>query len=240
MIALTLSVGTTAVSYVRTAQQDLHDRRVELNGLIEWISAIQREGVDLRVTYATNPVAITSLSRILTQEQLLVAKQAARLMDTIPDQVGAAEYALVASVLIGSNIDHPALELLAKAVDRAAEAGDVNDLSGSLRTLGSRLFAIGRADEGRQRYGEALLVFDKFHSDDAAYVASTQFDTQLFWSGLELQYGTCDRAKQHAADARTFVPKLAADDPRIAQLISLETAVATCTPGPTPTPGVVP
>jgi hypothetical protein len=239
VIALVFSFGTTAVSYVRTAQLDAHDRRVELTDLVQRINAITRDAVDVQVTYAANPPALAALARTMTQERLLIAKQAERVMGQIPDQVGAAEYALVAAVLIAANIDSLGLPLLDKAVKASRDA---NDLTGSLRTWGNRLFAIGQADLGRAKFGEALLVFDKegFRSDDQAYVASTQLDTQFFWAAAELQYGTCDSAKQHLAEARALVPKIPVDDPRIAQLATLEPQIATCTPRPAPTPGIVP
>ncbi len=239
--ALVFSFGTTFVSYVRTANQDEHDQRLELNGLAQRLYAIQRESVAAAVTYANNPDAIAALGRALTQEQLLVARQAARLMNSLPkDQVGASELAFVAAVLISNNIDGLGLSLLDRAVTAST---DVNDRTGALRTLASRLFALGRLDDGRQKFGEALLVFDRnggFPSDDALYVASTQFDTQLFWAQAELTYGSCDRAKEHAAQARTYVVKMAAADPRIPQLTSLEAAAARCTPAPSPSPGLVP
>jgi hypothetical protein len=239
VIALVFSFGTTAVSYVRTAQLDSHDRRVELTDLVQRINAISRDAVDVQVTYAANPAALSALARTMTQERLLIAKQAARVMDAIPDQVGAAEYALVAAVLIAANIDSTGLALL----DRAVKASrDANDLTGLLRTWGNRLFAIGQADLGRAKFGEALLAFDarRFPSDDQAYVASTNFDTQLFWAADELQYGTCESARQHLAEARALLPKIPADDPRVAQLATLEPQVATCSPTPSPSPGLVP
>lgn len=233
--ALTLSIGTTAVSYVRTAQQDSHDRRLELTDLVQRMNAITRDAVSVQVTYADNPAALTVLVRTLAQERLLLAKQAARLMDVIPEQVGAAEYASVAQVLIDASIDDPGLSLLDRAVKSSRDA---NDLSGSLRTWANRLFAIGRADEAREKFGQALLVFDRFRSDDQGYVASTQFDTQLFWAEAELRDGTCDRAKQHAADARSYVPRLPPKDARVVQLSALELQIGTCTPVPSPSPSL--
>jgi hypothetical protein len=64
----------------------------------------------------------------------------------------------------------------------------------------------------------------------------------LFWAIAELTYGSWDFAKQHAAEARKFVTQLGTDDarpPRLPQLTSLEAEV-TCTPKPSPSPGLIP
>ena len=233
VLALLFSFGTTVVSLNRTAQQDQHDKKVELLSLIDRLSGITRDFADARTQYADNPAVFATLSSVLNQQQLLAAEQAANIMAQIPNDVSAAEYSFVASVLLSNSIDEIGATLLQQAVRVSTNA---NDLVGALRTIAIRSFQIGQVDEGRTNYRLAMDVFSRFPSRSAYYVAGTHLQTQVSWATAELGVNQCDEAKVHVEAARTFAAQVSSTENLVLQLQELEPLVAACVPGPLPSP----
>jgi hypothetical protein len=239
ILALVFSFGTTVVSYNRTAQQDIHDQQVELRTLIERLSAIPRELIESQRTYANDPGTASTLNSILTQEQLLVAKQAARIIQSIPNEVGATEYLVVGNILVSNSLDDPGLNLLETAITKAQNA---NDLVSALQSRAYRLFQLGRVDEGRQNYSQALFVFrqDRYKNQSASYINYVNLQTQVNWAIAELGIRACDEARVHVVAAKELASTVPATDSKVQQLRQLEPLVAACQPPPSPSPGLIP
>jgi hypothetical protein len=237
VLALVFSFGTTVVSLNRTAQQDAADRKNELLSLIDRLSSLNSEYASDTTTYANNPAVLGALNAVITQQELLAAEQAAAVMATIPNDVGSAEYTFVASVLVANGIDDPGVPLFEQAINRATNA---NDLVSALRSEAIHDYAIGKVDQGRSLFGQALLVFTRFPNASSVYVTFTHLQTQLGWTQGELAVHACDEARQHLSDATSLASGLGTSDARIQELHQLGPLVAACVPGPVTAPGAIP
>ena len=184
-------------------------------------------------TYADDPGAVASLTSVLTQEQILLAKQAAQVLLGIPqDRVTAAQYLLVANVLITNSIDAEGLKLLDSAI---AVARDVNDYVSAVRVKAYRIFQLARFDEGRDLYRSALDVWNRrgegFSSQDARFRDYTDFQTRVGWAQAELSVGNCVEASAQIDEARKLSPRFPANDTQVRRMDAVAAALEGCQPG---------
>lgn len=240
ILALLFSFGTTVVSYQRTAQEDVHASEIELRALITRLAAIPVEMTEATKTYSDDPGTVASLTSIITQEQLLIAKQAAQVLSGLPtDRVTAAQYLLVANVLIGNGVDSGERGGL-RLLDRALEvASDVNDYVSAARVKAFRIFQLGRIEEGRRLYQDALGVFGRkgFDSTDENFKTYTHLQTQVGWAQAELSVGNCAEARQHIDEARALAERFSSSDNQVRRMEAVATAIEDCRPGATAAPG---
>ena len=230
LTALLFSFGTTSVSYYRTTQQDIHDARTELRTLILRLSQLPRENIEYSKKYADDSLALGSLSGVLNQENALVAKQAADIINRIPGHVGATEYMSVAGALSNSGLFDPALKLMTRAF---AQSADANDEVAILRFFGQTLFATGKLEEGRQKYQAALQIFTKYPTDNQSYIHMTHLFTEMYWSQMETAARQCQFARSHLEEARAHLSSLPPGPGNIpfeGQINQTALAVASCVP----------
>src|SRR2546425_9154961 len=200
-LALIFSFGTTAVSYYRAAKQDLHEARAELRSLIQRLSGLQREFTELPQKYPQDATTRGTFSALLNEENALIAKQAAEVIERIPKHVSATEYLAVANALAASGIFDKVKQLLEKAI---AVANDVNDETNALRVYGNYLFTAGDPGRGRIQYQTALNIFSKYPTANAYYVTSTHVVTEKAWAVSEAAIGARLEAKNHLEKARAY------------------------------------
>jgi tetratricopeptide (TPR) repeat protein len=205
LVALLFSFGTTAVSYFRTKQQDVHEARSELRTLILRLNQLPRENIELAKKYETDALTRGGLSGMLNAENALVAKQAADVIGRIPASVGATEYMSVAYALSQSNLLDAALKLIKLAL---AASNDVNDEVGVLRFYGQLLFSSGDLEGGREKFRSALSIFSKYPNANQYYVQSTHLLTEMYWAQAEAIARQCQYAKSHIAEARVHLALL--------------------------------
>jgi hypothetical protein len=239
VLALLFSFGTTIVSYQRASQDDVHAAEIELRALLSRLSAIPAELTENAKTYADDPGAVASLTSVLTQEQILLAKQAAQVLVGIPqERVTAAQYLLVANVLITNSIDQEGLRLLDSAI---AVARDVNDFVSGVRVKAYRVFQLDRVDEGRDLYQQALGVWNRrgFETQDARFREYTDLQTRVGWAQAELSVGNCAEAQAQIDEARKLTGRFPTNDTQVRRMETVQTALAECQPGeavPSPSP----
>jgi hypothetical protein len=202
LLALLFSFGTTTVSYIRTTQQDMHDARAELRGLILRLNQLPRENMEYAKKYEDNPLIAGSLSGYLNAENALVAKQAANIMTRIPGNVSATEYLSVSSALVNSGLTETAIKLIQLAL---AVSNDVNDEVGVLRSYGGLLFSSGDLEGGRAKFQAALMIFSKYPVTSQYYVETTHALTEMYWAQFELGARQCVYAKSHMVQAHSHL-----------------------------------
>jgi hypothetical protein len=141
IIALLFSFGTTFVSYRRTQSQDVQSARVELRSLLQRLTALPKENVEMMKKYESDPQTIGTIGSFINQENALLGRQAAEIIRRLPPTyVSATEYYAVASALQGAyNVD-AAKEFFSKAIDLAT---DMNDRVAGLRSRANLLFVTG-------------------------------------------------------------------------------------------------
>lgn len=174
LLALLFSFGTTTVSYYyyRTRQQDIHDARTELRGLIERLSQIPRENLENSKKYANEPNILGDLSSQMNAENAMIAEEAAALVERIPSHVSAPEYTGVAIALSNSGLTDRALRLIKLGL---VTADNVNDEVGLLRFDAICNFQVGDFEKGREQYKKALGIFAKYTPMNSYYVETNTF-----------------------------------------------------------------
>lgn len=206
IFAVLFSLGTTAVSWWHSRQQEIHDTRVELRGLLQRLSVLQRDLAEARVKYKDDQVALSGIGGAIQQENIVVAKQAVDLSRRIPTRVTANEYAAIANALQSVAEMRLAQEVLLLAIDQADKAHDQAAKVIALRGLGLVLYQAGDFDHGRQRYAEAEATIhaEPMNDDFRAYALTY---TQEAWTWAELGARHCREAADHRALAQIELNK---------------------------------
>jgi hypothetical protein len=193
--ALVLSLLTTYYAERRSAQQDLHNARVELRQLIFQIDENSLAAVDIDTRYKNNPSAqVTARSLALTRRIILV-NQAADVIDEIRDRVTSAEYYTIGYDISTLGIDDPrVINYYQRGLKRP---GDVNTKAALYRGLAQAYFGTRRIEEGRKAFEEALSVSSHAPSGGLSNEAYTQYQ----WAVAELNAGNCVNARRHLGAA---------------------------------------
>jgi len=206
MIALLFSFGTTGVSYYKSHQDAVRDNRREARGLIQRITKLPVENFELMKRNEGSAVG-ESLSRMINQENILLASQAAELIKRYPDSFSSTEFFAVASALSQSNIKDNTPYLLDNAIKKAK---NYNDYNVSIRTLATYHFTQGNFTEGRRLYKMALAVWNKFSENNPFVIHSVDLDTLMFWSNSELSINNYTGANDLIGRANASLKKLPA------------------------------
>lgn len=204
MVALLFSFGTTAVSYYKGQQEDVRANRREARELIQRITKLPIENFELMKRNKGSALG-ESLSRMINQENVILASQASELIKRYPESFSSNEYFSVASALLQSNIKDDIPYLLDNAIRKARNYTDYNY---SNRTLAMYHFAQGNASEGRKLFKMALAVWDKFPEKNSFVVHSTDVDTLMFWSNAELSINNYSEATNLIERAKDSLKKL--------------------------------
>lgn len=204
-LALCFSFGTTFVSYHRTKQLDIEAARTELRGFIQRLGSLPKENLQLSKTYNDDQLALGSLKSFITQENTLVAKQAAEVIRRIPEQVSATEYSAVAYALWSIASNATAIEFVKQAIMKAS---DVNDEAATLRQYGGYLMASGNVNGARVEYQKALAVFSKYPGYGDYYQNSSHAFTELHWAQSEGSVGNFPEMKLHLDAAEALAGRL--------------------------------
>jgi tetratricopeptide (TPR) repeat protein len=220
LFAFVFTLVTSVFSCQQAKQAKIHDERTELRSLIQRLSTLPKENLQAQQTYQNNPSAAGQISGLIQQENALLAKQAAEVMTSIPDQVTSSEYILVANALLNSNLIDQSAELF----DRAQTViKDSNDGVTILRSRAAINFLRGNLQGGRHGYEEALAIFKTQPSGNHYYEETTHALTEMLWAQAELGQKQCPEALAHIGQARGHLAQFLANgvpnylEPQIAQ-----------------------
>ncbi len=239
VLALLLSLSTTVVSgyWARTQgeiaeqrlrQQEIHDARTELRGLLQALSELARKNEEL-VTMSDS-LAASRLSSSYASETSILLSQALELMDTIPDHVSSSEYLSVALPLAATGDYGRAETRIERAIELASNAFDYTS---AIRTHAMLLFLKGDFEGGRARLTEALDAWSVFPPLTRFEQTVGDWTTEMTWADQERIQGNCDEAKDHLNQARAYLTDLgnAAPSAYQRQYAALAQFVAQCIPG---------
>jgi tetratricopeptide (TPR) repeat protein len=209
VVALLFSFGTTFVSYKRTQSQDIQNERVELRSLLQKLSSLPRESIEISKRYEkSDPNTLSQINSYFSQENDLLARQAAEIAKKLPPElITSTEYFVISLALDkGYNIDS-AKELMTKAIDVST---DLNDRLGALRKRAEMLFKTGQPEAGRVDFQRALNVFSDFNKPSFSdYTKKIQHVvTELNWAYSEATYGVRDTALQRLSNAENHLSGL--------------------------------
>ena len=213
LLAFLVSLGTTAVSYYRTARLDIVTARVELRGLIEKMTQLPFTHSRMVREFATDTSTLAGLSADINTQNLILAQQAHAMINYIESStfgkgsVLAEEYMAVAKALQSSFRYDDSENLVREAMSRA---GDPTSATGAMRMLAG--FSMLRQDSQQMRahMAKARAIFEeeRFKSVDQLTQDVTNATTELQWAGAELMLGECTKVLPHVNEAKPLVTRL--------------------------------
>jgi hypothetical protein len=197
-LTLAFSIWVNQGSAERLAEQDRHAARAELRELLQRLQALPVQNFQNNRTYADDPEAQSFLGGAIQGETVLLAQQAAGLIDELEGEAGADEYAQVAYALTNAGYYQEADGLV---VDGLAVVDNAQSLAGLLRQGAIIRFAMGDIEGGRARWQEALEVFDRFPDETAYAQAFSLSFTEAMWAHNEILQGDCETGALHLVHA---------------------------------------
>lgn len=208
IMAVLFSFGTAIASYLQISSQDRRAARSELRQLIQRMSALPKENIELTKTYEKDVTTTNVLSGFINQEYGVIARQAAEIIDRIPGDVSANEYHAVALALFNSN----SVEMVPALVERGlAKARDYPAELELLRLYGNVLILAGDLEKGRARYQEALSLSKKYNIPYTAYIMSSDAITEMNWASSEFGQGQCRQTEKLLGQAKDKLYRIPAN-----------------------------
>tara|TARA_B100001964_G_scaffold217328_1_gene257289 strand:- start:769 stop:1581 length:813 start_codon:yes stop_codon:yes gene_type:complete len=181
--ALLFSFGTTAVSYYRTALQDIRASRIELGKLIKEITSIPEKHTKMLINFK-EPLTIAELSAQLNNRNLVLAKQAASVIEKIENStfgrgsVLDVEYTAVATAL-GNSMQFDKAKVYHE--EAAKRSNNPALEAGTIRAQAGVALAKGNADQMRVLMQKAKEIFSDSRFQSAAKITKdvTNATTEL-------------------------------------------------------------
>jgi tetratricopeptide (TPR) repeat protein len=196
--ALAFSLGTTGFSAYNSHQEDIRANRRDVRAILQRLSKLPIENYELLQKNKGTGQG-EALSGMINQENLLLANQAAELIERYPKSFTSTEYYAVAFALGNSNMVSKVPTFFVRAMEAAAAS---MDYSAAARTYAGYLYSKGDYTEGKRLYNEALNVWNKFPERNTYVVNSTDLLTLLYWSQSEFAVGNKREAQERLMDAR--------------------------------------
>lgn len=243
--ALLFSFLTTYLSNSRVERQDVQNKRQELRSLLQRLSALPKENLEVAQKYATDPTSQLAVSSFINQENTLLARQAAEVATALPDgTVSAIEYYAIGLALQAAYDLVGAKEFVTTAIDHVS---DFNTEISARRALASMVFMGGNPESGRREYETALRIFDRYPGFDRYTVAITHVITELNWAGAEASIRATSEVSRHIQNAERLAHDVAPSPTADTLLLQIAQArqrfgLAVVTPvrGPFPPAGTIP
>lgn len=206
-MALIVSFITTSISYLHTQEQDIQNRKAQLNTLLQRMIALPKENLDL-VNKNNNNSFIGQIGSLINQENVLLYHQAINLINELPqERVTAIEYFSLGTCLVNSGNNYEAKIYVEKALEKVT---DYETEDGALRTYAMILFNIGEYEKGRETFEKTMMLFDKYenrHFNDFQKLAC-YIQTEISWAFTEGNNFHFDKIDPHLKKAREHLDKM--------------------------------
>ena len=205
VFALLFSFGTTTFTFWKGHLSDISENRKEVRELIQRITRLPIENFEHMQKYENNAQG-QALGGMISQEQLLLANQAAEKINQYPETFNSTEYFAVAGALANTNSPTHVPIFLKKAMDISTTA---NDFIVASRSYGHLLFTQSKIDEGRSYYSKALTeVWAKYPNADPFYRQGLNIQTSLNLANSEAMVRNETAAGRAIADAQSLVNEM--------------------------------
>ncbi len=213
LFAFIFSLGTTAVSFYQSAQQEVQSARLELRSLIKELTEHPKLSAEILQTYKHDLPTIQLLSSTLNTRNIVLAKQARATIDVIEGSllgsksVLAEEYFAIVTALRNSGQESRISEYLEEALDRA---DDPMTATSALRALAGVAGSMKDVAKMRELMEQARMI-----PEDERYKSTTMLakhlvyaETELQWWEMEFSLKNCDVLKAHSDLAQLSIEKL--------------------------------
>lgn len=205
IFALAFSFGTTMFSLYKSHQEEIASNRTEVRELVQRITRLPIENFELMQKYATNAQG-QALGGMISQEQLLLANQAAEKINAYPDSFNSTEYFAVAGALANANSPTFVPLFLERAMKLSTTA---NDFIVASRSYGHFLFTQSKVDEGRSYYAKALTeVWAKYNDVDPFYKLGLNIQTSLNLANSETMVRNRAAAARAISNAQSYIDEI--------------------------------
>jgi hypothetical protein len=204
--ALLFSFGTTVVSYVNSHNEDIRQNHREAMAIIQRMTKLPIENFELIQKHKGSGPG-EALSSMVNQENILLATQAASLIERYPDSFNSAEFSSVATALANSNISGKVPSLYSKAI---VKAGTSSDYFVATRAYASYLYSKGNFTDGRKYFELALRVWDKYPESNMYIVHATDLLTLMYWAQAEVMARNVKEAERLIGQAKERLMQLSA------------------------------
>jgi|GEM_PF-1263153 len=206
--AFLFSFGTTIVSYYRSSQQDTHNLRVELRGILQRLAQLPKENLEMLLKYQSDPTSYATIASFINQENLILSRQADDTITRLPSsEVSATDYMAVGTALEASRNFEAAMNNFQKAL---TTANTLDDELAALKMVGTLEITQGRTGDARAHFQRAVDIFGGGRY--AAYDQSTKnymtAYTEMGWALAEATAGNMPEADQHLAKAESKAAQL--------------------------------
>jgi tetratricopeptide (TPR) repeat protein len=207
VLALVFSFLTTYYSNHRTQLQDVHNAKIELRQIMQQLQDLTTVSAEYLDKYKNRPQVLGSALSMARTQQILLASQAADVIDEIPDDVGSTEYAAVAEVLATVDTSQRVYRYYERAIARAQ---DRDSYFAALRGLASVYYRVGDLEKGRSTYSRAVADATSGPWSNAAVASKMNVIayTELLWSTAELNAKQCGLAVQHYEKSKKLYNEL--------------------------------
>lgn len=213
IMAFMFSLGTTAVSYYRTGEQNVLNSRVQLQSLIKELSLFSDRATEIQNQYEKVPHQKAALLVSLNTRNAALAKQAQFTIERLENSIFgnrnvlSVEYMAVATALQNSGLVDGVDALATKAVEVAEDP--ISAISALRMKAG---LAAMQADTLEMR---KFMAIARSTLDGEVQTALpeplkniTAVETELQWWELEYALRNCGALNEHAEMAQFFINKL--------------------------------
>ncbi|MFC4014439.1 PDZ domain-containing protein [Nonomuraea purpurea] len=204
IVSVVLAIASAVVGRIDLSASSDQARIEKLDGVVQRLTAIEREYAELirnaqQDGKAYPPDYVNIISSNLNTDRVMLARQAADLLDRVPHLATSAEVYVVATQLAQSGETNRALEISVRAETLAK---NYLEYTATVRLRAQIFFTMGKIDQGRAQMQRAENTFtDRKDFDQVTTQAQkdlTIIDTELRWAPLE---SDCQAAWSHAKRA---------------------------------------
>ena len=209
LAALLFSFATTWFAHARVEEQEIQSARQELRVLLQRLAALPKELALYSKELRQEPMIFAAVNGLNTQETALLARQAAEIATTLPqNKVSAGEDLAIALALQAAYETKDADRFLQLSLDRSKDFG--TEIT-AVRITAANQFMRGTPAAARKTYDQALAIFSKYPGYDAATQKFTHALTEQAWAVSEAQFGNRELVARHLDNADRLAAALPAD-----------------------------
>ena len=217
ILALLFSFGTTIVSYKRTLDQDIQNRKGELRVILQRLAILPIDYVEYQKKYHDDQIAFGNILSSIAQENTLLVKQASTIGNWLSKRkkIDSSEYISIGVALKNCYDLAEAEKFYKNGIEFAKKTKDFNNEIAALRNYAEILFLTGRQAEGRHELENAMDIFSRYQDQSGNNIFNeytqyfTHIKTELSWAKLESGIeSSSEIIRSHINKAENYSKKL--------------------------------
>ena len=204
ILALVVTIANSIFTSTQQHNEDVRSNRRDVRAIIQRLIKLPIENFELMERNKNNPSG-QALNSMINQENVLLANQAAELIERFPSSFDSPEYFAIANALQNSNIIAKVPGMYRHAIESAANA---NDYVAASRGYGGYLYNQGSHTEARSQYQNAIDVWKIFPERNPTTVNYFDLMTYMIWAYSAFNAGQGVEAKEYLKKAEETLARL--------------------------------